>query len=209
MVVGAVLLLVGVGVITFLLQWERQPPGSVVTPEPDVVVPDFAFRLDGVRALDTGAHQGAAHRARHAARNIRKTLTDLYVNGFVDPNSWRRGRFGELWSLFTKEALPQARAEVETLTIGSDANDLYEAVHPKGGVLKVRVLLDRGGHPSTAVASVDFFARGNTGERFVSISSAGQYFLRPQHNEWSIYAYELRRDDRLKQNREPPESAIQ
>jgi hypothetical protein len=60
----------------------------------------------------------------------------------------------------------------------------------------VRILIDPSGHPSTAVADVTFAARGTkTNGALAVIRSVGQYFLRPSPRGWSIYAYEVTRDD--------------
>jgi hypothetical protein len=160
-----------------------------------VPVPRFDFHVGSVRAIRTG-EKGGIYIAKRAVANIRSTLNRLYRTGFLDPNSWETGSYGDIWSLFDHATLPKARNDLATLTLGQNAGSLYDDVVPARGRLRVRVLLDHAGNPSTAVAIVSFRASGDqtTGET-TAIHSKGQYFLRPAENAWAIYGYDVERQD--------------
>jgi hypothetical protein len=173
--------------------------GPLLEPNPTPVpIPDFAFSLSKVRPIATGKKQDAMAIAHSAASRIQQTLDRLYMTGFIDPNAWGAGRYGDLWRLFASDAVGTARADDSTLTLGSNAGKLYSTVAPHVGQLRVQVLMDKLGHPSTAVAIVHFAARAVTkgGARNV-IKSAGQYFLRPSTRGWLIYGYDIHRDDSI------------
>ncbi|MFN2545166.1 MAG: hypothetical protein ABR600_11460 [Actinomycetota bacterium] len=171
--------------------------GGLPVPEASgTPVPDFTFGLTGVQPIATGAKRDAVAAAHSAALHIEQTLDTLYLTGFLDPNTWVTGRYGGAWQLFTPDAVRTARTDDATLTLGPDAGRMYSAVRPHAGQLQVRVLMDRLGHPSTAVAVVSFSARAlrKDGARGV-IRSAGHYFLRPSSHGWLIYGYDVNRDD--------------
>jgi hypothetical protein len=173
------------------------PATSPVAPKPQPSpVPKFAFSLDAVKPIATGKKKDAGAIAHSAAQHIQQTLTRLYVTGFLDPNDWRSGRYTDAWRLFTSDAIAIARRDESTLTLGAQAGRTYDIVMPHAGQLAVRVLMDKYGHPSTAVAIVSFAARAEelNGDKAV-IRSGGQYFLRPGPRGWSIYGYQVKRDD--------------
>ena len=65
----------------------------------------------------------------------------------------------------------------------------------------IRVLMDPGGHPSTAVAQVLFTAdatqkAGGT----ATITSAGDYYLTPRHREWTISGYDVKLSSKRKRS---------
>jgi hypothetical protein len=158
--------------------------------------PKFDFRIASVKPLPTGKTKNIWTTAGAAAQNIRTTLNRLYITGFLDRAAWASGHYGGAWGLFTSEALPTARRDEGTLTLGAAAGRTYQAVTPNAGRLAVRVLMDRYGHPSTAVALVTFSARATQQNgRAMAVRSSGQFFLRPGARGWAIYGYQIRRDD--------------
>ena len=172
--------------------------GSAVSPAhaSESPVPAFSFNLAKVQSIATGKKKHAMATAKAAAQHIEQTLDHLYVAAFIDPNAWRSGHYGEAWRLFTSDALPTARSDETALTLGPGAGRTFQSVAPHRGKLVVRVLMDRMGHPSTAVALVHFAARGlREGGPPAAIRSSGQYFLRPSPKGWSIYGYQVKRDD--------------
>ena len=83
------------------------------------------------------------------------------------------------------------------LTLGSTANDDFEALDEASGTLTVSVLTDAKDAPVSAVARVEFEATveaqgGGTSTQVVSI---GSFFLRQVEGEWRIFAYEVDRED--------------
>jgi hypothetical protein len=159
-------------------------------------VPAFSFEVASVQPLPTGVKKGVAQATHAAATDIHETLDQLYVAGFIDPATWGTGHYHEAWQAFTSDAITTARNDEETLTLGARAGRMFSTVLPHAGSLRLRILIDPSGHPSTAVADVTFAARGTqTNGALAVIRSEGQYFLRPSPRGWSIYAYEVTRDD--------------
>src|SRR5205085_10395880 len=110
--------------------------------------------------------------------------------------TWRTAHYGDAWRLFSGSVAGTVRKEEATLTLGARAGSRFDSVIPRTGRAAVRVLMDRLGHPLTAVAAVTFAARGmqtNGGRRL--IRSAGHYFLRPARHGWAIYAFDVTRSD--------------
>jgi hypothetical protein len=199
--IGAALALIGGGLGAFLAlsggSGESSGGGSSPSASPSAEpVPHFSFALASVRALPTGSKQGVLKAAHAAAQRIHLTLDQLYVTGFIDPGAWRTGHYFRAWQTFTSDAVGTARRDESTLTLGTGAGRMFRAVRPHAGAMKVRILMDPSGHPSTAVADISFSAQGTMPNgRTDVIRSDGHYFLRPSPRGWSIYAYEVRRND--------------
>jgi hypothetical protein len=197
LVSGAVVLLLAFAAAGFFYLKDSDRTG---TPwrnptERHAAVPRFEFHVGSVRAIPTG-EKGGIYIAKKAVANIRSTLNRLYRTAFLDPDAWETGQYGDIWTLFDHSTLPEARSDLATLTLGENAGSVYETVLPSRGRMRVRVLLDHAGNPSTAVAIVSFKASGDqTRGRLAAIHSKGQYFLRPAENSWSIYGYDLERQD--------------
>jgi hypothetical protein len=159
-------------------------------------VAGFAFDIHSVRALEVVPKKGAARAAHAAASHIGTALDRLYGAAFLEPSAWRTGHYAAAWDVFTHQVIGQARRSEGTLTLGAHAGSTFASVEPGSGRLDLRVLTDRLGHPSTAVAAVSFAARGTekSGRRDV-IQSTGHYFLRPTPRGWAIYAFDVKRND--------------
>src|SRR5207247_3224792 len=97
--------------------------------------------------------------ARRAVGNIRDELGRMYRLAFLVPADWRHDRYGPAYRFFAGDARVSARSHARLLTLGPDAGGRFDRVVSAHGTLKVQVLLDRGGHPFTAVARADFRAR--------------------------------------------------
>jgi hypothetical protein len=196
---GVVVIALAFGAGWFFFLRDTGPTGNIFRPAPEhQAVPRFDFHMRDVRPIPTGktGENGGVYVAKKAAANIRSTLNRLYRTAYVDPNAWKTGRYGDIWSLFDHATLPKARSDLGTLTLGENAGSTYESVTPTLGKLSVRVLLDHAGNPSTAVAIVSFRATGDQMHGGIAaIHSKGQYFLRPAENAWSIYGYDLMRQD--------------
>jgi hypothetical protein len=163
------------------------------TPTVGPTVGNFAFTVRSVRAVPTGKTAHTGRRAKEAATGIERTLDALYFTAFLDPSAWQSGNYGSAWRLFSASAAAGARKQERTLTLGSRAGSLYDSVAAGGNGLFIRVLMDPGGRPSTAVAAVRFTAdatqkSGGT----ATISSVGEYYLTPGHRGWSISGYDVK-----------------
>ncbi|MGH2651844.1 MAG: hypothetical protein ACRDHK_11605, partial [Actinomycetota bacterium] len=64
-----------------------------------------------------------------SAEGIRRTMTELYSVGFVDPHLWAEGSFPTLPELFAADARSEALRRVGDLTLGRAALHL-DAVQP-------------------------------------------------------------------------------
>lgn len=181
--------------VVFLGSGRGQGPPPAPTPSASPV-PHFAFRVARVQPIPTGSKKTAGPAARAAAARIGHTLDSLYLAGFLDPNAWRRGSYGGAWRAFASEAVTQAQVDEPTLTLGPRAGAVFRSVRAHTAIARVRVLVDRLGHPSTAEAAVRFAARGVRADGVTqAIRSTGHYFLRPSARGWVIYAYDVKRDD--------------
>jgi hypothetical protein len=174
--------------------------GGGSSDKPSAETPHFAFRLLGAQAVPGMPHakpEVLRAASRKAGGEIRTVLNRLFALAFLDPQNWKKGNYDNVFGFFDLGA-PQHRAsvDVETLTLGKDAGDRFSDVQPAQGVLRVRVLLDRQGHPTFATAIVVFkaSATGKDGSKKLVVSQ-GQYFMHILEGGWSISAYDVTRGD--------------
>lgn len=120
-------------------------------------------------------------------------MTRLYSIGFVDPDRWDEGRFPALYRLFARDVREGVRRDLQELTLGKLATRL-SAVRPRRARLGVRFLLDRGGHPVTAVAKMTFAGVALTDAEGVraELSQDGDYVLRRIAGRWRIVSFHVR-----------------
>jgi len=172
-------------------------PISPVPPAPPT--PSFEFRLlkfAPVRGSTRTRLNVVREVTRRAVHNIRDELGRMYRLAFLDPAGWQQARYAPVFRFFAGDARTSARGHVRLLTLGPDAGRRFERVTVPGGSLKVKVLLDRGGHPVTAVANASFHARATELEGgMVLVRSEASYFLRPSKRGWLIFGFEVRRKD--------------
>lgn len=178
----------------------REPP---IQPIPTTT---FEFQEVQVRAQTTGKPgAGPGSDAERAAREVEFVMNTLYTVAFADQVHW--GDYGDAWALFEAGTARQAQADVETLTLGAAASDLYETLTPEQGDsrLAIAVLTDARKSPVSAIAQVDFSAVAELIDGNVTaINSDGVYFLRRSGGEWLIYGY---RTDRSERAADPSPSA--
>ncbi|MFB3739833.1 MAG: LCP family protein, partial [Candidatus Velamenicoccus archaeovorus] len=131
-------------------------------------------------------------RLRAPAAAIRRSITELYAIGFVDPKRWAGGRFPGLTELFAPAARAGVRRDLPELTLGRLATRL-SAVRPRRARLDVRFLLDRHAHPVTAVAGVRFAGVGLTEAPTVRapIAQDGRYVLQRIAGAWRIVSFQV------------------
>jgi hypothetical protein len=157
---------------------------------------EFAFRLSGVRAAPTSATPPAdlQGRASEAGDAVKATMDELYLRAFVDTESW--GDYEAAFAMFDEAAAERAQADAAVLTLGPDAQQVYESMGPARGQLRIVVLTDRRDTPVSAVAKVSFTADAErTNGATTEIKSSGSFFLRKVDGEWRIFAYRVDRDD--------------
>jgi LCP family protein required for cell wall assembly len=118
-------------------------------------------------------------------------LTQLYSIGFVDPSRWDGGRFPALYRLFSRDARSGVHRDLSDLSVGRLATRL-SAVRPRRARLDLRFLLDRGGHPVTAVARMRFSGTALADGIQAAIRQDGRYVLRRMAGRWRIVSYRVR-----------------
>jgi hypothetical protein len=155
-------------------------------------VGNFSFTIREVKVVPTGKTAGLKHQANAAAKSIERTMDALYFTGYLDPSAWQSGNYDDAWKLFAQQAQAQARKDEPTLTLGSDAGSKYSAVGEGPNTAFVKVLMDRAGHPATAVVKVKFTAKGTGKDGTSLITSSGDYFLVPGSGGWKITGYDVK-----------------
>ena len=200
-VVPIVLILGGVGLFLVLTGKadeviDRLPGGN--DPEP---VPEFDFKLSKVQVIVTGEdadQQAMRPAAEETAAEVMPVIDELFTNAFLDPNLWKDGDYAAALELFDEAALESAQTQgLETLTLGANAGETYEAVTPSKGSVRFDVLFDREGQAHTVAAHVRFYATGErTDATYIAIVSHGVLFLEDDGGGWQVTAYDMKRNDR-------------
>lgn len=130
-------------------------------------------------------------RLSRPADAVRRVLTRLYEEGFVDPAAWRDGRFPGIDELFTLRTRARVRRHVGALTLGRLATEL-DAVRPRASTISIRFLLAR--EPVVAVASVRFRGTAIAADAALPVRHDGVYTLRREDGRWRIASYRVRSD---------------
>lgn len=196
-----------VGVGAYFLTGGETPDviDDIIGGEPDREIPDFAFDLQQSKyeATVAGGNKDAqAATAEEVGEQVKESLDEVFFVAFVDPDTW--GDPGEISDAFTQEAADTLEANLETLTLGADAGDVYEFVEPGRSTMNVLVLTKAEGGALRAVATVKFLAIAeHTDGTFSRISVTGTFFLLQDGDAWKIEAYEA---DRLEREIDPPAS---
>lgn len=196
-----------VGVGAYFLTGGEAPEiiKDIVDSEPDREIPDFAFDLQQAKyeaSVAGGNKDAQAATAEDEGGKIKETLDELFFVAFVDPDTW--GDTGEISDWFTGDAADTLEDNIETLTLGADAGDVYEFVEPGRSTLVVRVLTGPKGEALRASAKLEFMAIAeHTDGTFSRIMINGTFFLVPDGNDWKVEAY---RAARLEKEIDPPAS---
>jgi hypothetical protein len=191
--IGAVVVVV-LGVGGYLLL-SGDDLGDIVPFVPNDPEVTFTFETVNVEIRTTG-RPGAAlgSQANRAADRIETVMNGLYTVTFADKRYW--GDYGDAWGLFDETAAEGAEADVDVLTLGAEANDVYDTITPDGTTLTIIVLTNERSRPISAIAEVAFAATTALGDgTATTVASEGTYFLRPTEDGWLIYAYRVDRNE--------------
>jgi hypothetical protein len=180
----------------------------------DEPAPPFDFIVKPATAIPTAPDADEAALSASAdevAQEITPLIDDLYTNAHLDPSNWRHDDYEEVFAAFAPQAAATAEQNVETLTLGSTAGNVFDTVDPgkSKSKLSYQVLFDPDGEPETAVVSVIFRA---TAERkngtYLAVVSKGEFFLRQIDGQegWTITAFDVSRDDHETQPPSPSAS---
>lgn len=195
--------LVAIGALVLVLRDDEPDVGTNAadrtTPQSDVVAPGApTFRFEASRRLVRTAKVRIGQRDRRtidrASASAVSVLTDLYVEGFLDPANWTEGAYDDAFRGFAGDARGEATARTALLTAGPDAGTRYERIEPRSGRIVTRVLLDREGRPALLMSVVRFSADA-TGERSATLRSSGQFFLERRGGSWKIVSFHVTRHD--------------
>ncbi|HEU4356249.1 MAG TPA: hypothetical protein VFT27_11735 [Actinomycetota bacterium] len=172
--------------------------------------PPFDFEVRKVRALPTSekADEGKlASEAKAVEHELTPIVDDLFTNAFLDPANWTAGDYGEVIDAFGDQARPTAEGSIETLTLGTDAGEVFDEVAPDRSALDYKVLFDPDGKVSQVVVTVRFSALGTRadGGYTAIVSDAELFFDDPE--TWLISAFDVTRADQEAQPPSPSASA--
>jgi hypothetical protein len=196
LIVGGVAIVVAVVLGVLSLGGRGAIPGFGPSTPP---TPKFAFTMAKVVAVPTQAGVKVSTlktTARSAAAEVKKTMDSLYVGAFLDPGNWQAGSYGDVWDLFETGASTQAQKQVDTLTAGTGAGATFDAIAPKNGSLKTKVLFDQKGEPFSVVAIVRFEATGSGKDgRDLQMNSQGQFVFQRVDGAWKVVSFRVLRND--------------
>ena len=200
-------ILVVLGVALFFLLGGKDSPIATILPGNDAPpVPTFAFTSTTSAFEATVINvdkkkQSAA--SKQVTPQIRDVVTELFQNGYVDPSGW--GDTGAIEDLFTKDAQAQLEANVDTLTLGTDADTVFSTVQPSKSKLKVTALTDANAGVIRSMAQPWFHAiAANDDGTFTDITVTGTLFLVQDGNDWKIESFSLNRE--IEPGEAPPTS---
>jgi hypothetical protein len=205
-IVLAVVAVLGAGALAFALTGGNDGPlGSFVpgTGEPDRVTPEFAFRAGKAQAVPTVASQSAEKlkgEAERASREATAVVDDLYTAAFLDPENWTNGTYDSAFEVFDEPSGQEARSSLAALTAGASAGETFDDIQPGRGVIESEVLMDAKGQAARVVARVTFTARGTNKDGTITLFvSEGEFFLRSIDGDWKVVAFDVRRNDKVKE----------
>ena len=164
-------------------------PAQPVTPvEQPAVAPPLDVRLAKVNGV---AIKGRPPKGPllPSAEDIRRTITEMYAAGFVDPAAWEAGFRGVL-DAFAPDLRAQARRDLNQLTLGGSARGLTEVGSIDARIV-VRFLPNGKKQPIAAMTDMRFIASG-IGDGFeIPIRHDGEYLMEPVGDRWLIVGYEV------------------
>jgi len=208
-VVPLALVLVAGGLVFFLTRGDAKIPFIDNGPDTPPVTP-IEFKVRKTRAVATSESadmEALGQQAADVGQQLTPVLNDLFTNAFLDPDNWKDGDYTEVWDAFTDGARPSAEQDVETLTAGATAGDVYDWIEPTKGSLEFDVLFDQDAAPTSVVVKFRFYALGSRSDgTYTAIVSHGQLFMNDS-GSWQISAFDVKREDRAAQSPAPPTPA--
>ncbi len=151
--------------------------------------PNFLFNFSTVKGYQLGPKKPSSRAAERAARDIRRDLSEFYIDAFLAPQSWRDGVPEDAWKIFAPAARKHAQRHSSSFTLGNVGRSV-QSLSVTRKVLTVRVLFDSSGRPNAATAVVAFKARGTIrGGRRFELSNRSGLVLRQVSDRWLIVGY--------------------
>jgi hypothetical protein len=171
-------------------------PSNATSPLPSEANP-VHFQLRSTSSVSTVTKKADQPQIQKAAQDIRDTLANMYTEAFTDPRTWKNGNYDNVFGFFALgKTDAAAKADAATLTLGTNAGDIYDDISPRYAAMVVKILTDKGGEPYTAAATTDFTAdaKKKDGSNMV-IKSHATYYLQRGEGGWVIVAYKAKRSD--------------
>jgi hypothetical protein len=197
-IAGGVAALVVIGVLALLLTNGKEVIQTITGTKRET--PQLVFALSKVSATTTTDTKPGKviDDATRVAADVQSTLTTFFQGAFVDPDVWDGDNYEDLFKEVMDEgAAATALNDIDTLTLGSGAGDIYDFVDPGRNKLVVKVLTDTKDQPSEAIATVMFRAGTEKDDgTFSSIEVTGTFFLRHLDGEWRIFSYDVDKTER-------------
>lgn len=196
-VVGIVVALVVIGGLWFLFGRGKDSPLSSIIGPSTPPVPTFHFTnvVPKYEALQAHLSKSKLQKAaKHATPTIEKATTEFLQSGYVNPDGW--GDSGSINGYFTDDAMAQVDANVDTLTLGKDAQDTFDTFTPnkKGNTIKVTALID--GNLNVTRAAAEFTFKGtaaNSDGTSSKVTVTGTLFYVPDGSDWKIESFHINR----------------
>ncbi len=197
LVVGIIVALVVIGGLWFLFGRGKDSPLGSIIGQSTPPVPTFHFttvvpKYEPLQAqLSKSKLQKAA---KHVAPAVDKATAEFLQSGYVNPDGW--GDSGSVDGYFTDDAKQQVDANIDTLTLGKDAQDKFDTFTPskKGNTVKVTALID--GNYNVTRAAAEFTFKGtaaNSDGTSSKVTVTGTLFFVPDGSDWKIESFHINR----------------
>ena len=160
----------------------------------------FSFHIDPPQALYTAADTNAdkANKAaKPAAVAAEKLIHDFYVKAYLSPAEWTNGAYADVFDSFSPAAKAEAMKQLDVMTAGRAAADIFASIQASNAHLREKVLMDPNGQPYSVVAVVTFDAAASLKDGTAgTLSSEGQYILQKAASGWQVTSFSVTRSDR-------------
>ena len=114
------------------------------------------------------------------------------------------GHRGAAFAMFDGPAADRAEGDGDVLTLGADADEVYDALTPTTKTVSITILTDPKDAPASAIAEVKFQADAQRQDGATTqVSSSGEFFLHLVEGEWKVFAYRVDRDDQSSEEPSP------
>ena len=181
---------------------KSETPGSGTSgaaQPPSEGTPAFTFTVERITpytAAPGKLPKGVPPEVQKASDDISADMSAMFTSGFLDPENWQNGSYDSYFSHYDQKAGAQAKTEVDQLTAGTGAGEMYDDIQPGFAHLNTKVMVDEKGKPVLGVAIVEFNATATgTDGADTNLHAEGQFFMQPDGGGWKIFAYDADRQD--------------
>jgi hypothetical protein len=163
-------------------------PGAEEEPE----VPEAAFQLGEVLAIDPQSRPDSPQKANEAAAKVVELINSFYTSAFFDPALWQGGAHPDLAALFTAEAQPGLQANLGSLAMAELSDQVESVESTSQQVHKVTFFVEDDGSLPIGVATVTFdgVAKPAGGGDDAAVKHAAHFWLQREGDSYRISAFE-------------------